>query len=144
MAKSINKVILIGNLGSDPELRATISGTYIANVNLATSYNWKDKQTGETKEHTEWHKLVFYNRLADVVGKYLSKGHKIYVEGHLRTRKWQDQTGIDHYVTEVIVDEMQMLGSKAPTENVHEASWHPNAQTAAKNQRSSWFDAEQY
>jgi len=113
MAKGINKVILIGNLGNDPEIRYTPSGTAIANVSIATSEVWKDRQTGESKETTEWHRVVFFNRLAEIVGEYLKKGSKIYVEGRLQTRKWQDQqTGQDRYMTEIIAGEMQMLDSK--------------------------------
>ncbi|MDF2867252.1 MAG: ssb [Gammaproteobacteria bacterium] len=129
MAKSINKVILIGYLGSDPELRATINGTYVTNASLATSTSWKDKQSGEIKNHTEWHKIVFYNKLAEMVGEYISKGDKIYVEGHLRTRKWQDQEGLTHYITEIIADEMQMLSNKTPAKNTHYATWYGKNQS---------------
>ncbi|WP_444886733.1 single-stranded DNA-binding protein [Microbulbifer sp. JMSA008] len=110
MAKGINKVILIGNLGNDPETRYTPSGSAITNISLATSESWKDKQTGQQQERTEWHRVVFFNRLAEVAGEYLRKGAKIYVEGSLRTRKWQDkQTGQDRYTTEIVAAEMQML-----------------------------------
>jgi len=113
MARGINKVILIGNLGRDPEVRYTPSGTAVANVTLATSEGWKDKQTGETQERTEWHRVVFYQRLAEIAGEYLRKGSKIYIEGRLRTSKWQDKnTGQDRYTTEIIADNMQMLDSK--------------------------------
>ncbi len=109
---SINKVILIGNLGRDPEVRYTPNGAAICNVTLATSRNWKDKTTGEKVEETEWHRVVFYDRLAEIAGEYLKKGRPIYVEGRLKTRKWQDKEGADHYTTEVIANEMQMLGSR--------------------------------
>jgi single-strand DNA-binding protein len=109
---SINKVILIGNLGRDPEVRYTPNGAAICNVTLATSRNWKDKTTGEKVEETEWHRIVFYDRLAEIAGEYLKKGRPIYVEGRLKTRKWQDKEGADHYTTEVIANEMQMLGSR--------------------------------
>ncbi len=110
---SVNKVILVGNLGRDPEMRSFPSGDQIANVTLATTDQWKDKQTGERREHTEWHRLVFNGRLAEIAGQYLRKGSQIYVEGSIRTRKWQDQaTGQDRYATEVRVDQMQMLGSR--------------------------------
>ncbi|VAW85243.1 Single-stranded DNA-binding protein [hydrothermal vent metagenome] len=113
MARGINKVILIGNLGKDPELRYMSSGAAVANLTLATSESWKDKQTGEQTERTEWHNLVFYARLAEIAGEYLKKGSKIYVEGRLQTRKWQDKnTGTDRYSTEIVVNEMQMLDSR--------------------------------
>jgi len=113
MARGVNKVILIGNLGKDPEVRYTPSGVAIANITLATSESWKDKQTGENVERTEWHRIVFYQRLAEITGEYLRKGSKIYVEGRLQTRKWQDKTtGQDRYTTEIVADSMQMLDSK--------------------------------
>lgn len=114
MAKgSVNKVILIGNLGRDPEVRYTPNGLAVANLTIATSESWKDKQSGETQERTEWHRVVFYNRLAEIAGEYLRKGSKIFVEGRLQTRKWQDKnTNQDRYTTEIIGDSMQMLDSK--------------------------------
>lgn len=112
MARGINKVILIGNLGNDPEVRYTPSGNAVANISLATSENWRDKQSGEMQDRTEWHRVVFFNRLAEIVGEYLKKGSKVYVEGSLRTRKWQDKSGADRYTTEIIANEMQMLDSK--------------------------------
>jgi len=114
MAKgSVNKVILIGNLGRDPEMRFTPNGLAVANVTIATSEVWKDKTSGENQERTEWHRVVFYNRLAEIAGEYLRKGNKIYVEGRLQTRKWQDKTtNQDRYTTEVIADSLEMLGSK--------------------------------
>lgn len=112
MARGINKVILIGNLGQDPELRHMPSGNAVANVSIATSETWKDKQTGQAQERTEWHRVVFFNRLAEVVGEYLKKGSKVYVEGSLRTRKWQDKEGRDQYTTEIVASEMQMLDSR--------------------------------
>ncbi len=113
MARGINKVILIGNLGNDPEVRYTPSGSAVANISLATSESWKDKQSGEMQDRTEWHRVVFFNRLAEIVGEYLKKGSKVYVEGKLQTRKWQDKTGNDRYSTEIIASEMQMLDSKS-------------------------------
>jgi len=113
MARGVNKVILIGNLGKDPEVRYMPSGGAVANVTLATSENWKDRQTGETQERTEWHNVVFFNRLAEIAGEYLKKGSKIYVEGSLRTRKWQDKNGQDRYTTEIVAADMQMLDSPA-------------------------------
>ncbi len=112
MARGVNKVILIGNLGNDPEVRYTPSGSAVANVNLATSETWRDKQTGELQDRTEWHRVVFFNRLAEIVGEYLRKGSKIYIEGTLRTRKWQDKNGIDRYTTEIIANEMHILDSR--------------------------------
>ena len=110
---SVNKVILVGNLGRDPEMRTFPSGDQVANVTLATTDKGRDKQIGEPREHTEWHRLVFNGRLAEIAGQYLRKGSQIYVEGSIRTRKWQDQaTGQDRYATEVRVDQMQMLGSR--------------------------------
>lgn len=109
---SVNKVILVGRLGKDPETRYMTNGEAVTNVTLATSENWKDK-SGEKQEKTEWHNLVFYRRLAEIAGEYLKKGAQIYVEGKLQTRKWQDKEGKDRYTTEIIVNEMQMLGSKS-------------------------------
>lgn len=113
MARGVNKVILVGNLGKDPEVRYMPNGGAVANVTVATSEQWKDKQTGEQKERTEWHNVVFYQRLAEIVGEYLKKGSQIYVEGSLRTRKWQDKNGNDRYTTEIIASEMQMLGGRS-------------------------------
>ncbi len=110
MARGINKVILVGNLGKDPEVRYMPSGSAAANITIATSEQWKDKQTGEQKDRTEWHNVVFFGRLAEIVGEYLKKGSQIYVEGSLRTRKWQDKSGNDRYTTEIVANEMQMLG----------------------------------
>ena len=108
MARGINKVILVGNLGKDPEIRYTASGAAIANITIATSESWRDKQSGEKKEKTEWHRVVFFSRLAEIVGEYLKKGSQVYVEGRLQTRKWQDQSGQDRYTTEIVANEMQM------------------------------------
>ena len=110
---SVNKVILVGNLGRDPEIKVFPSGDQVANASLATTDKWRDKQSGEMKEHTEWHSLVFNGRLAEIVGQYLRKGSQIYVEGSIRTRKWTDQNGQDRYSTEIRVDQMQMLGGKS-------------------------------
>lgn len=111
--KGINKVTIVGNLGQDPEVRYMPSGGAVANISVATSETWKDKQTGEAKERVEWHKIVFYNKLAEIAGEYLKKGSQVYVEGSLRTRKWQDQSGQDRYTTEIVASEMQMLGGRA-------------------------------
>ncbi|SIQ81040.1 single-stranded DNA-binding protein [Marinobacterium stanieri] len=112
MARGINKVILVGNLGGDPEVRYMPNGNAVTNVTLATSDSWKDKQTGQMQERTEWHRVVFFNRLAEIAGEYLRKGSKVYVEGALRTRKWQGQDGQDRYTTEIVASEMQMLDSR--------------------------------
>ncbi len=109
---SINKVIIVGNLGRDPEMRTFPSGDQVANVTIATTDKWKDKQTGEMKEATEWHRVVFNGRLAEIVGQYLRKGSQVYVEGSLRTRKWTDQSGVEKYSTEIRADQMQMLGGR--------------------------------
>ncbi|MEZ0150156.1 MAG: single-stranded DNA-binding protein [Candidatus Reddybacter sp.] len=113
MARGINKVILIGNLGQDPQIRHMPSGGAVTNLTIATSETWKDKQTGEPVERTEWHRVVFFNRLAEIAAEYLRKGSKVYIEGALRTRKWQDKaTGGDRYTTEIVANEMQMLDSR--------------------------------
>jgi single-strand DNA-binding protein len=112
MARGVNKVILIGNLGKDPEVRYSPNGQAVANVTLATSESWKDKNSGEKVEKTEWHRIVFWGRLAEIAGEYLKKGSQIYIEGRLQTRKWQDKDGHDKYTTEIVANEMQMLGSR--------------------------------
>lgn len=109
---SVNKVILVGNLGADPESRFAPSGDAICNISVATTESWKDKQTGEKKEATEWHRVGFYGKLAEIAGQYLKKGSQVYIEGSLRTRKWQDKTGQDRYTTEIRGDVMKMLGGK--------------------------------
>lgn len=112
MARGINKVILVGNLGADPEVRYMPSGGAVANVSLATSESWKNKQTGENVEQTEWHRVVLFNRLGEIAGEYLKKGSKIYIEGSLKTRKWQDKEGVERYTTEIVAREMQMLDGR--------------------------------
>lgn len=112
--RGVNKVIIVGNVGQDPEAKFTASGTPICSISLATSESWKDKTTGQKQEKTEWHRIVFFNRLAEIAGEYLSKGSKVYVEGKLTTRKWQDQSGVDRYTTEIVASEMQMLDSREP------------------------------
>jgi single-strand DNA-binding protein len=108
----VNKVIIVGNLGNDPEVRYAQSGSAIANISVATSDSWKDKNTGEKQERTEWHRIVMFNRLGEIAGEYLKKGSKVYIEGKLQTRKWQDQSGQDKYTTEIVADSMQMLDSR--------------------------------
>jgi single-strand DNA-binding protein len=112
MARGINKVIIVGNLGNDPDTRYMPSGSAVTNLSIATNESWKDKQTGEQKDRTEWHKVAMFGRLAEIAAEYLRKGSQVYIEGKLRTRKWQDQNGNDRWTTEVIADEMQMLGGR--------------------------------
>lgn len=112
MARGINKVILIGNLGADPDVRYTASGAAVSNINIATTESWRDKESGEQQEKTEWHRVVFFGRLAEIVAEYLRKGSQVYVEGRLQTRKWQDKEGNDRYTTEIVANEMQMLGGR--------------------------------
>jgi single-strand DNA-binding protein len=131
MAKGINKVILIGNLGADPEIRHMPNGNAVATINLATSESWKDKNTGEQQERTEWHRVVLFQRLAEIVAEYLKKGAKIYIEGRLQTRKWQDKTtGQDRYTTEIIANEMQMLDSRGG--GAHESSSFTSPNNSAR------------
>jgi single-strand DNA-binding protein len=112
MARGINKVILVGNLGNDPEVRYAANGSAIANISVATTDSWKDKNTGEQQDRTEWHRVVMFNRLGEIAGEYLKKGSQVYIEGKLQTRKWQDQSGQDKYSTEIVASEMQMLGGR--------------------------------
>ena len=112
MARGVNKVILIGNLGQDPESRTTPGGTTVTNIRIATTESWTDRQSGEKKESTEWHTVVLWNRLGEIAAEYLRKGSQVYIEGRLQTRKWQDKTGNDRYTTEIVASEMQMLGGR--------------------------------
>ena len=128
MARGINKVIIIGNLGQDPETRYMPSGGAVTNISVATSESWKDKQTGEPQERTEWHRIVFFNRLAEIAGEYLRKGSKVYIEGSLRTRKWQDQGGQDRYTTEIVANEMQMLDSRGGQSGMPDAGGYGDSQ----------------
>ncbi len=138
MARGVNKVILVGNCGQDPETKYMPSGNAVTNVSIATSESWKDKQTGQPQERTEWHRVVFFNRLGEIAGEYLRKGSKVYVEGSLRTRKWQDQSGQDRYTTEIVASEMQMLDSRQgagggyPQQGGAPAQQAPQQQTAAQ------------
>lgn len=127
MARGINKVILIGNVGGDPEVRHMPNGNAVATLSVATSESWKDKQTGEKQERTEWHRVVCYNRLGEIAGEYFRKGVKLYVEGSLRTRKWQDPQGQDRYTTEIIASDVQMLDSKGSNNNMS----YPDMQSQA-------------
>jgi len=134
-SRGVNKVILIGNLGKDPEVRYMPNGGAVTNLTLATSETWKDKNTGESQEKTEWHRVVAFRRLAEIMGEYLRKGSKVYIEGRLQTRKWQDQQGQDRYTTEIVADEMQMLDSRgggsaefAPRQQPSAAAAQPQSQ----------------
>ena len=113
MARGVNKVIIVGNLGQDPDTKAMPSGMSVTNLRIATSESWKDKTSGEMKEQTEWHSVAMFGRLAEIAGEYLRKGSQVYIEGRLRTRKWQDKSGNDRYTTEIVANEMQMLGSRS-------------------------------
>ncbi len=133
MARGINKVILVGNLGKDPEAKFMPNGNAVTNITVATSEAWKDKQTGQQQERTEWHRVVFFNRLAEIASEYLKKGSKVYLEGSLRTRKWQAQDGQDRYTTEIVASEMQMLDSRGG---------HSDYQTPTSEQNESAHQTE--
>ena len=144
---SVNKVIIVGNLGKDPEMRAFPSGDQVANVTIATTDRWKDKQTGEMKEATEWHRVVFFRKLAEIAGQYLKKGSQVYIEGALKTKKWQDKDGQDRYTTEIVADSMQMLGSRqgmvdTPSRETTESRSTPQAARHAPDAPSSFNDFE--
>ena len=132
MARGINKVILVGTLGRDPETRYMPSGGAVTNLNLATSESWKDKQTGEKKEQTEWHRVVLFNKLAEIGAEYLRKGQQVYIEGKLRTRKWQNKDGQDQYSTEIIADDMQMLGGR-PSGSSSDSSYDEPQRSAPRS-----------
>jgi single-strand DNA-binding protein len=136
MARGINKVIIVGNVGKDPETRYTAGGSAITTLSVATSEQWKDKQTGENKEHTEWHRVKFFGRLAEIAGEYLRKGSQVYVEGRLKTDKYTDKEGVERYSTDIIADEMQMLGSRQGGEGGSERSERP-ARSMGAGSRSS-------
>ena len=137
-SRGVNKVILIGNLGQDPEVRYMPNGGAVCNLTVATSESWKDKNTGENQERTEWHRIVMYRRLAEIAGEYLKKGSKVYLEGRLQTRKWQDKQGQDRYTTEVIADEMQMLDSRGGGS----AGFSPQPSRQASNQAPAQAPAD--
>ena len=138
MARGVNKVILIGNLGNDPEIRYTPAGSAVANVSLATTEVWRDKQSGDLQERTEWHRVVFFNRLAEIVGEHLKKGSKIYIEGTLRTRKWQGRDGVDRYTTEIIASEMHMLDKRgAHDSHSHASEPHHDTHTESSHQSTT-------
>lgn len=142
MARGINKVLLIGNLGKDPEIRYMPSGGAVATLAIATSESWKDKNTGEKQERTEWHRVVMFNRLGEIAGEYLKKGSKVYIEGKLQTRKWQDKDGQDRYSTEIVANEMQMLDSRAAGDSGDhgQAPQRPQPQSQAGNNGFDDFD----
>lgn len=141
MARGINKVILVGNLGNDPDVRYTANGAAVSNISVATSESWKDKETGEQQEKTEWHRVVFFGRLAEIVAEYLKKGSQVYVEGRLQTRKWQDKDGNDKYTTEIVANEMQMLGSRSGGGNYEQQSPAPAKESApAKKPDENFVD----
>lgn len=135
MARGVNKVILVGNLGNDPETRYMPSGGAVTNITVATSESWKDKQTGQQQDRTEWHRVVFFNKLAEIAGEYLRKGSKVYIEGSLRTRKWQDQQGVERYTTEIVANEMQMLDSRGAGGAASDYDSAPQSAPRAQTQR---------
>lgn len=138
MGRGVNKVIIVGNLGSDPDTRYMPSGSAVTNLSIATSESWKDKQSGEQKERTEWHKIAMFGRLAEIAAEYLRKGSQVYIEGKLRTRKWQDKDGKDRWTTEIVADEMQMLGARsgagAPAMNESQGSSAPPPAAASADE----------
>lgn len=133
MARGVNKVILVGNCGQDPDTKFMPSGGAVTNISVATSESWKDKQTGQPQERTEWHRVVFFNRLAEIAGEYLRKGSKVYIEGSLRTRKWQDQSGQDRYTTEIVASEMQMLDSRGDNAGMGAGAGMASGMSAGNN-----------
>ena len=143
MARGINKVIIVGNCGQDPETRYLPSGGAVTNLSLATSETWKDKNTGDQQERTEWHRVVFFNRLAEIVEQYVKKGSKVYVEGSLRTRKWQGQDGQDRYTTEIVASEMQMLDSRGGQgQGGYDQSPQPDSAPSASQQQAPQQQSE--
>ena len=137
MARGVNKAIIVGTLGQDPDVKYTASGSPVVNISVATNENWKDKQTGEAQERTEWHRIVIFGKLAEIAAQYLKKGSQVYFEGKIQTRKWQDKEGKDRYTTEIVANEMQMLGGKAssgssvPFEPPAKQSSQPNSPETA-------------
>ena len=136
MARGVNKAILIGNLGNDPDMRYTAGGAAVANISIATAESWRDKETGEQQERTEWHRVVAFGRLAEIIGEYLRKGSQVYVEGRIQTRKWQDKEGQDRWTTEIVANELQMLGSKGGSAN-YEPSPQPQQSAPAPQAAAS-------
>mgnify|MGYP006255126751 CR=1 FL=1 len=145
MAKrGINMVIIMGNVGVEPEVRYTPSGSAVTNLSIATSESWKDKQSGEMQERTEWHRIVFYNKLAEIVGQYVRKGSKLYIKGNIRTRKWQDQSGQDRYTTEIIAEDMQMLDKKGEIDLEGAPSFDQAAQSQAPQAAAPAVDSGEH
>jgi single-strand DNA-binding protein len=143
MSRGINKVILVGHLGRDPEVRYTANGNAMANLSLATTEQWKDKTTGERQDKTEWHRIVMFSRLAEIAGEYLKKGSQVYIEGKLQTRKWQDKEGQDRYTTEIVANEMQMLGGRGDTGSAgfsRQSSAQPATESAGAGSGGDDFD----
>jgi single-strand DNA-binding protein len=136
MARGINKVILVGNLGQDPEVKYMPSGGAVCNVSLATTDSWKDKSSGERQERTEWHRVVLFNRLAEIAGEYLRKGSQVYIEGRLQTRKWQDKEGQERYTTEIVASDMQMLGGRGSGAGFDEGSAQPTGSAQPRRQEA--------
>jgi len=141
MGRGINKVTIVGNLGNDPEVKYMPSGGAVTNISVATSESWKDKQTGQPQERTEWHRIVFFNRLAEIAGEYLKKGSQVYVEGSLRTRKWQAQDGSDRYSTEIVGNELQILGGRAGGDESHAKPSAPQSASAPRQAAPPSADA---
>lgn len=143
-SKGVNKVIIIGNLGADPDVRYLPSGGAVANISVATSESWKDKDSGQTQERTEWHKIAMFNRLGEIAGEYLRKGSKVYIEGSLRTRKWQDKEGKDRYTTEIVANTMQMLdtrgGGVGASESAPAGQYEPSSSVTADQSLPNDFD----
>lgn len=137
---SVNKVILIGNLGADPDVRYTAGGDAVANMRLATTDKWKDKQSGEQREATEWHRVVFYRKLAEVVAEYLKKGSQVYIEGRIKTRKWQNKEGVDQYTTEIEATELQMLGGRSAGRQSEDAGGDQNTAPTGHQPKPSFDD----
>ena len=142
MARGINKVILVGNLGQDPEVRYTTSGAAVTNITVATTESWTDKNTGQKQEKTEWQRVVFFGRLAEIAGEYLRKGRQVYIEGRLQTRKWQDKSGQDRYTTEIVANEMQMLGGN-PSGGQAQFGGAPPQRQPNQVQQSGGFEGNQ-
>jgi single-strand DNA-binding protein len=143
MARGVNKAIILGSLGQDPDIRYTAGGAAVANISIATNEQWKDKESGEMQERTEWHRVVFFGRLAEIVGEYLRKGSQVYVEGRIQTRKWQDKEGKDRYTTEIVANEMQMLGSKSGGSTAsfdQSPQQQPSPATSSENNSNDDFD----
>ena len=138
--KGINKVIIVGSLGKDPETRYMPQGDAVCNITVATSESWNDKQSGEQKEKTEWHRIVFWRRLAEIAGEYLTKGSQVYIEGKLQTRKWQDKQGNDRYTTEIVAHEMQMLGGKNPNSGQGQSKAPPQKEAPAASEGGDFSD----